>query len=158
VLGADGQPNFPSALSTEKQSLKILEAPPDEMGEQNYQDPDSEEKATLHLHAEGASDVAILQITGTAFQPLVFPDPAAGLAADSTLTLCSYPFGITQPQSAPRLLSVKVSPQGSALQMEHKADPGETGAPLLGPDGKVVALVTSANQCIPVQAARKLLP
>src|SRR5208283_957949 len=44
VMGADGQPNFATALSTDKQSLKILQMPPDEMVEQNYQDPDSEEK------------------------------------------------------------------------------------------------------------------
>jgi len=42
--------------------------------------------------------------------------------------------------------------------MEHKADPGESGAPLLDADGKVVALATSANQCISIQVARKLIP
>ena len=31
VTGADGQPDFPSALSTENHSLKILRMPPDEM-------------------------------------------------------------------------------------------------------------------------------
>jgi len=158
VMAADGQPNFPSALSTEKQSLKILQTPPDEMVQQDYQDPDSEAKATLHLHAEGPSDLAVLQITGTGFQPLSFPDPAASPAASTKLVLCSYPFGISQPQIAPRLLSVQVTAQGSALTMEHKADPGESGAPLLDADGKVVALATSANQCIPIQVARKLIP
>jgi hypothetical protein len=72
--------------------------------------------------------------------------------------LCSYPLGISQPQVAPRLLSVPVTLDGSTLKMEHKADPGESGAPLLDADGKVVALVTSGNQCIPVQFARKLIP
>jgi hypothetical protein len=158
VMAADGQPNFSSALSTEKQSLKILQTPPDEMVQQDYQDPDSEAKATLHLHAEGPSDLALLQITGTGFQPLAFPDPAAKPAANPKLVLCSYPFGISQPQIAPRLLSVQVTAQGSALTMEHKADPGESGAPLLNDDGKVVALATSANQCIPIQVARKLIP
>ncbi len=158
VTAADGQPNFQSALGTEKQSLKILQTPPDEMVQQDYQDPDSEEKATLHLHAEGLSDLALLQLTGTGFQPLSFPDPAASPAANPKLVLCSYPFGISQSQIAPRLLSVQVTPQGSALTMEHKADPGESGAPLLDADGKVVALVASANQCIPIQVAWKLIP
>ena len=72
-MAADGQPDFPAALSTEKQSLKILQMPPDELVEQDYQDPDSGEKATLHLHAEGPSDLALLQITGTGFEPLAFP-------------------------------------------------------------------------------------
>jgi V8-like Glu-specific endopeptidase len=53
---------------------------------------------------------------------------------------------------------VPVTLDGSTLKMEHKADPGESGAPLLDADGKVVALVTSGNQCIPVQFARKLIP
>jgi S1-C subfamily serine protease len=158
VLGTDGQPNVAAALSTEKQTLKILQTPPDEMTQQDYQDPDSEEKATLHLHAEGLSDLAVLQLTGTGFAPLSFPDPAASIAADTKLVLCSYPFGISQTQSAPRLLSVRVSPQGNALKMEHTTDPGETGAPLLDADGKVVGVATSANQGLPIQDARKLIP
>jgi hypothetical protein len=158
VMGADGQPDFQSALSTEKQSLKILQTPPDEMVQQDYQDQDSGEKATLHLHAEGSSDLAVLQLLGTGFQPLLFPDPAASPAANPQLVLCSYPFGISQAQIAPRLLSVSVTLDGSALKMEHQADPGESGAPLLDADGKVVALATSANQCIAVQVARKLIP
>lgn len=158
VTSADGQPNFQTALSTEKQSLKILQTPPDEMVQQDYQDPDSEAKATLHVHAEGLSDVALLQITGTGFKPLPFSAPAASLAADSKLVLCSYPVGLGQPQSALRLLSVQVTPQGNSLRMEYKADPGESGAPLLNADGKVMALATSGNQCIPIQVARKLIP
>ncbi len=158
VMTADGQPDFQSALSTDKQSLKILQEPADEMVQQDYQDPDSAEKATLHLHAEGLSDLALLQLTGTDFQPLAFADPAAGLAANPKLVLCSYPFGISQPQIAPRLLSVQVTPEGSTLKMEHKADLGESGAPLLDADGKVVAMATSVNECVPIQAARKLIP
>jgi hypothetical protein len=158
VMAADGQPDFTSALSTEKQSVKILQTPLDEMVQQDYQDPDSGEKVTLHLHAEGASDLALIQISGSSFQPLSFPDAPADLAANSKLVLCSYPFGISQPQIAPRLLSVQVTAQGSGLTMEHKADPGESGAPLLDADGKVAALATSANQCIPIQVARKLIP
>src|SRR5208282_5805108 len=158
VTAADGQPNIQSALSTEKQSVKILQTPPDEMVQQDYQDPDSGEKATLHLHAEGLSDLAVLQLTGKGFQPLLLPDPAASPAANPKLVLCSYPFGISQPQIAPRLLSVPVTLDGSTLKMEHKADPGESGAPLLDAEGKVVAMATSANQCIPIQAAQKLIP
>ena len=158
VLGADGQPNYSSALSTEKQSLKILQTPPDEMVQQDYQDADSGEKATLHLHAEGLSDLALLQATGTGFQPLSLPNPSPAPAANPKLVLCSYPLGISQSPNTPRLLSVPVTLHGSTLTMEHTADPGESGAPLLDADGKVVALAASANQCILIETARKLIP
>jgi hypothetical protein len=158
VSGADGQPNFSSALSTEKRSLKVLRMPPDAMVQQDYRDPDSEEKATLHLHAEGSADLALLQITGTGFRPLSFPDPVVSLAAGSNLILCSYPFGTSQPQIDPRLLRVQASLQGSTVNIEHKLDPGESGAPLLNAEGKVVALATWADQGIPIQVARNLIP
>ncbi len=157
VMGADGQPNFSSALSTEKQSVKTLQTTPDEMVEQDYQDQDSGVKATLHLHAGGLSDMALLQITGTGFQPLSLSDPAASAAASPKLVLCSYPFGMSQAQITPRLLAVQVGSRGSTLKMEHQADPGESGAPLLDTNGKVVALATSADLCVPIQAAQKLI-
>jgi hypothetical protein len=158
VTGSDGQPDFTSALSTEKQSVRILRMPPDELVQQDYTDPDSQEKATLHLNAEGVSDLALLQLTGANFQPLAVPDSAASLVSDSKLVLCSYPLGISQPQSTPRLLSVKVSPQGNMVTIGHKLEPGESGAPLLDSEGRVVALVTSADQGIAVQAAQRLIP
>ena len=158
VMGADGQPDFQSALSTEKQSLKILRTPPDEMSQQDYQDPDSQERAMLNLHTEGLSDLALLQLTGTGFQPLSLTDPATSPVANPRLVLCSYPFGMSQPLVVPHLLSVQVTQQGNSLNTGHKADPGESGAPLLDADGKVVALATSANQCVPIQVAGRLIP
>ena len=41
--------------------------------------------------------------------------------------------------------------------MDHSLNPGEAGAPLLTPDGKVVAIAVGRNQCIPIQVARKLI-
>jgi S1-C subfamily serine protease len=158
ILAGDGQPDLAAALSTDKQSLKIVQMPPDEMVQQDYQDPDSQEKALLHLHADGPSDLAMLQLTGTGFKPLSLADPAATLPADSKLVLCSYPFGASQSQITPHLLSVPVTLQGDAVKMEHKLDPGESGAPLLNPDGKVVAVATTADQGISAQVVRKLIP
>jgi len=158
VIGADGQPDLQSALSTEKQTLKILAMPPDQMVQQDYLEPDSQEHATLSLHAEGESDLALLQISGSGFHPLSFPDAAANLAPSPMLVLCGFPFGMSQPQTTPRLLSVRAKVQGAAVTMEHQVDPGESGAPLLDADGKVVALGASADQCIPIPAARKLIP
>jgi S1-C subfamily serine protease len=158
VIGADGQPDFPSALSTQKQTLKVLQTPPDQMAPQQYQDPDSGETATLLLHAEGESDLALLQLRGTGFHPLAFLDAAPDFASNPLLVMCSFPFGTSQPQTDPRLLGVRVKMQGAILAIDHQVDPGESGAPLLSADGKVVALAASAKQCISGQIARKMIP
>ena len=75
VVGLDGQPDFASALSTDHQSVKLLRTAPDEVVEQEYIDPASGKRAKLHLFAEGASDVALLQLTGTDFTPWRFRFP-----------------------------------------------------------------------------------
>ena len=158
VTGADGLPEFKSALSTEKQTLKILQTPPDQMADQNYLDPDSNSQSKISLHTEGEADLALLQITGTGFQPLSLQDAAAGVPDNSKLVLGSYPFGVSQSQTDPRLLTVTGNLRGSNITMDHQVDPGESGAPLLNADGKVVGLAASANQCISIQPARKLMP
>jgi hypothetical protein len=138
--------------------VKLLRAAPDETVQQDYLDLNSRKRVTLHLYAEGLSDVALLQLNGTDFQPLSLPDLTSIFTPDSSPVLCSYPFGISQPQATPRLLSVPASLQGSLVKMEHNLDPGESGAPLLNADGKVVGLATSGNQAIPIQVAQKLIP
>jgi hypothetical protein len=158
VMGLDGQPDLPSALSTDHQSVKLLRTAPDETVQQDYLDLNSRKRVTLHLFAEGLSDVALLQLNGTDFQPLALPDVTSIFTADSSPVLCSYPFGISQPQATPRLLSVPASLQGSLVKMDHNLDPGESGAPLLNADGKVVGMATSGNQAIPIQVAQKLIP
>jgi len=55
-------------------------------------------------------------------------------------------------------LSIQASVQDNTLKIEHKLDPGDAGAPMLSPDGKVVAIATSANLGIPIEVARKLIP
>jgi S1-C subfamily serine protease len=158
VMGLDGQPDLPSALSTDHQSVKFLGTAPDETVQQDYLDLNSGKKVTVHLFAEGLSDVAVLQLSGTNFQPLTFPDGPAVFAPEASPVLCSYPFGISQPQATPRLLTVPASLQGNLVKMEHSLDPGESGAPLLNADGKVVGLATSGSQAIPIQVAQKLIP
>jgi hypothetical protein len=155
---AGSQPDLQSALSTEKQTLKVLRMPPDQMTQQDYEDPDSAGRATLHLHAEGESDLALLQVSGTGFHPLSLPKSAVNLASGTQLVLGSYPYGVNQPQTDPRLLTVKAGLEGTALIMDHAVDPGETGAPLLNAAAEVVALAASGNQCISIQVARKLIP
>jgi hypothetical protein len=160
VMGLDGQPDYASALSTDHQSVKLLRTAPDEELQQDYADPASGKHVKLHLFAEGQSDVALLQLSGTEFQPLAFSltGPSSGMPPESNLTLCSYPFGVSQPQATPRLLTVHVVPQGNFLKMGHTLDPGESGAPLLDSDGKVVAVATSSEVNIPIQAVQNLIP
>ena len=158
VMGLDGQPDLASAMSTDHQTVQVLTSAPDETVEDDYVDPGSGKRVKLHVQAEGASDVALLRLTGSDFKPLTLPDAPAAAASSTKLVLCSYPFGITQPQATPRLLDVQVTPAANLLQMEHRLDPGESGAPLLDADGKVVAMAISANQNIPIQVVQRLIP
>ena len=158
MLGSNGQPNMTSALSTDLKSVKLLRTASDDMIQQDYPDPDSGQKVSLHIHSQGLADVALLQLSGPSFQPLTLPASKAVLPAESSLVLCSYPFGISQPQLTPRLQSVQVSMLGNLMKMDHPVDPGESGAPLLNAAGQVVALATSETQDIPIQVAQKLIP
>ncbi len=160
VAGADGQLDFSAALSTEKHSLKILRMPADVLVQQDYLDPDSGEKASLHLHAEGMADLALLQLTGTGFKSLSVQGSGSGssLPAAPSLVLCSYPFGSSQAQIDPRLLGVQASLEGTTVNIDHNLDPGESGAPQLNADGMVVAMAASAEQCIPIGVAQSLIP
>jgi hypothetical protein len=160
VVGLDGQPNLAAALSTEHQSLKLVRTAPDEVEERDYVDPASGKHVKLHLESEGFSNVALLQLSGSGFQPLGFSlnDPPLGAGQESNVTLCSYPFGMSQPQATPRLLTVHMTLQGKFLTSGHQLDPGESGAPLLDSGGNVVALATTGNVNIPIQAVKGLLP
>jgi len=157
LAGPDGQPDFAAALSTEKQTLKLLATAPDQTAAQDYQDPDSDEHVTLKLHREGDADLALLQVSGTGFQPLPF-QKARDNSSALHLVLGSYPYGLNQPATDPRLLAVTFNPQGDAPAMDHQVDPGETGAPLLDSEGAVVAIAASGGRCISIEAARKLIP
>lgn len=157
VTGGDGRPDFASAFSTAKQTLKLLSTPPDQNSAQDYQDPDSEEHVSLKLHTEGDADLALPQVSGAGFQPLLFqkaPDNSSALR----LVLGSYPYGLNQPETAPRLLGVTLGLQGDVLPMDHHVDPGEFGAPLLDREGAVVALAASGNRRISIHAGQKLIP
>ncbi len=158
MLATGGQPNLTSALSTDLKTVQLIRTAPDEMVQQDYADPDSGQTLSLHIHSPGSSDVALLQLSGPSFQPLAFPAPKSVLPPDSSLVLCSYPFGIRQPQLTPRLQSVRMSMLGNLMKMDHPVDPGESGSPLLNADGQVVALATSETQDIPIQFAQKLIP
>jgi len=157
LRGPDGQLNYPAAFNTDNQSLKTLKTTPDKMQDQDYQDPDSGEHASVSVHAAGESDVALLQLTGSGFKPLGFADAATKVDPTLKTALFGFPFGVSQAQADPQLLFVKATPEGSLVSLDRQLNPGESGAPLLGPDGKVVALADSGNQCIPIEVARTLI-
>jgi S1-C subfamily serine protease len=158
VLAADGNLDAQSAFDSEKQTLRVLAMAPDRMEKQDYQDPDSGEKTELSLHVGGANDVAVLQLTGGSFHPLVLAGPGDALAPEAKTALFSFPYGLSQFQAVPSLFWVKATVQGNLLGIDRGLNPGESGAPLLTPEGKVVGLCTDASTCLPVEAVRKLIP
>jgi hypothetical protein len=157
VVSPDGQLDLQTALGTENQTLSLLKIAPDRMAKRDYQDPDSGERATLSLHGEGENDVAVLRVTGSNFQPLAFAGSGAKPGPDLKTALLSFPFGLSQTQSNPQLLFVKASSEGSMVTLDHVLNPGESGAPLLTPEGKVLAFAGGGNQCIPIEMVRTLI-
>ena len=157
VLSLDGQPEFQTASSTDKQTLKIVKTAPDRMAKQDYQDADTGEKATLNLHAEGENDVAVLQLGGANFQPLAIADLGAKVGPDLKTNLIGFPFGLSQTQANPQSIPVKAAREGSVITVEHQLNPGESGAPLLNPEGKVLALCSGTNECAPIETVRTLI-
>jgi hypothetical protein len=157
VQSPGGQLNSPAALSTENQTLRLLKTAPDRTQEQEYQDPDSGERATVRIHAGGDADVAVLQLSGSGFHALPLADSSTKPGPEAKTALVGFPFGLTQAQASPRLLFVKATVEGPIITLEHSLNPGESGAPLLTTEGKVLALAGGANQCIPVEVARPLI-
>jgi S1-C subfamily serine protease len=158
VLSKERELDFQSASRTDNQTLKLLKTAPDSPMSQEYQDPDSGERTTLSLEAAGDNDLAVLQLSGAKFKPLPFADVTAQSGPGIKVALFGFPFGLNQPQASPQLLFTKAATGGSLLTLEHQLDPGESGAPLLTPEGKVLALASSENQCILIEKARALIP
>jgi S1-C subfamily serine protease len=100
----------------------------------------------------------VLQLAGANLTPLAFPDSAAGASEAAKTALFGFPFGLNQPLADPRVVYVQATIEDATVTLEHPVNPGESGAPLLNADGKVLAIASGANQCVPIQAARKLIP
>ena len=158
VLGANGHLNFQAALSTEAQTLKVLKTASDRMEKQEYQDPDSQDRATLNLHTAGANDVAVLQVVGSSFQPLAMAEPGSTVSADLKVALCGFPYGLSQAQAEPKPTWLKATLEGTAIKLERTLNPGESGAPLVTSEGKVLALCAGPSECIPLEMVRGLIP
>src|SRR5208337_1171184 len=100
----DGGLDFQMAASSEKGTLKLLKTAPDRMQKKDYQDPDSGERASLDLEAEGESDLALLQLAGAGanLKPLAFADSTPGANEATKKALFGFPFGLNQSQAEPR--------------------------------------------------------
>jgi hypothetical protein len=158
VKSPDGGLDFQMAVSSEKGTLKLLKAAPDRMQKKDYQDPDSGERATLDLEVEGESDLAVLQLAGANLKPLAFADSPAETSEATRKALFGFPFSLNQSQADPRASYVQATTENGAVTLERLVNPGESGAPLLTADGKVLAIASGANQCVPIQVARQLIP
>jgi len=158
ILASDGQFNFQTANTTENQTLQIVKTAPDRMEKQEYQDPDSGDKTTVNVHAAGENDIAVLQLVGGNAQPLVLSEPGVPLSPTTRTAFVSFPFGLSQSQADPKLEWVKATAQGTLLSLERQLNPGESGAPLVTPDGKIVALCSGASECVPAEMIRRQIP
>jgi hypothetical protein len=158
VLGSDGAPDLQSALTTVKQTLRVVRLAPDKFETQDFRDPDSGEQAAVSVHSGGMNDVAVLQLTGGSSQPLDLAGPDEKIESASGLTLLGFPFGLSQAQVVPKPMAAKASTQNGLIHLDHGLNPGQAGAPLLSEQGKVLGLCTEPDQCIPVESLRKLIP
>ena len=157
VASPDERLNFQAALGTDHNALKLLRTAADKMEEREFQDPDSGAKSKLSVHAPGENDVALLQLVGRNVQPLSAADAAPKLGPELKTTLLGYPYGVSQAQANPQPVLVAASASGSLIAVDHELNPGEYGAPLLTPDGKVIAIAGGSHECIPIGASRSLV-
>ncbi len=158
ILASDGLFNFQTAYTTEMRTLQIVKTASDRMEKQEYQDPDSGDKTTVSVHAAGENDLAVLQLVGANAQPLALSEPGVPLSAATKTAFVSFPFGLSQSQADPKLAWVKATSQGALLSLDRQINPGESGAPLVTPEGKVVALCSGTSECVPAEMIRKQIP
>ena len=158
LLGADGSLDTQAALTTEKQTLRVLRKAPDVFETQNLRDPDSGEQAEVSVHSSGVNDVAVLQLTGGNFQPLDLASPDEKIEPASSLTLLGFPFGLSQTRVNPKPVAARVSIQNGLIHLDHGLNPGQAGAPLANEQGRVLGLCTEPDQCVPIESLRKLIP
>ena len=152
-----GKLDLLNAFTTEKKTLALMKTAPDEMEKRPYREEDTGETGTLDLAADGKNDVAVLQLSGSTFQPLAIAGTSSPLGPDKPAVLLSYPYGLNQGHAEPKTLFVKIQPEESLIILDHQLDLGEPGAPLVTEDGKVLGIAGGKSQCIPWNDVRGLI-
>jgi hypothetical protein len=155
VTTAAGELEMRGALSTDQHTLQVWKVPPDVMETRPY-DSGAGVQADVSIHTDGANDVALLKIAKQA--PAATPLLATAGEGLSSATLLGFPFGASKEQA--RLEQVKVdlgasdsTPSGLVLLTRRALGPGEAGAPLLTPEGKVMAVCGGPRTCVPIATA-----
>ena len=157
ILGGDGTPDFTTGSDSEKQTLQVVKTTPDKFEKVEYQEPDSNEKVSLDLHAGGENDLALLKLSGEKFQPLPVAADST-VAAGAKLSLLGFPYGLSQPKATPNPEEAEVANAEGGIHLTRTLSPGQSGAPLVTPEGKVVALCSEPDLCISASILAKLAP
>jgi len=104
-------------------------------------------------------DLAILKVSGTGLQPLVLSDVTQPRLMSEILVL-GFPLGLNFKATPGYIQAFQDVPQlGSMLDLSAAVDPGNSGGPVVGKDGKVVGIVTSKlpgynfNLALPIRNA-----
>jgi hypothetical protein len=102
----------------------------------------------------------LLKIVGQA--SAVTPLAASQGEAPSSATLLGYPFGTDQEQARLQQSNVTLEPRPSTgsdglVRLARVLNPGESGGPIVTPDGKVIAVCVGPKTCVPMAAALRSL-
>ena len=146
-----------TAHSLTEGTLRLLSLGRDRMVKVHYRDEETEEEAEISVHVTGEADLAVLQVGGKVFAPLIPTTDGEGLPPGASAAVYGFPFGASQSISQPRPATVKVSEDGTLFSLDRELNPGEYGAPVLTPDGRVLAIATGGKICVPIRLAQSIL-
>ena len=146
VLGPDGSPSSKYGFNShEKHNLKVFAVAPDAMSNENLDY--GPEVTHYRVHDLNNNDLAILKASGGPFAPL----PLAGFGTADPVKKLDPVMAIGFPrgkrglerdcaESSPSIGTVRKVE--NTIHITASIIPGNSGGPLVGPDGRVVGIVT----------------